>query len=299
MLQGIRAFFASRGVLEVDTPALSAAAATDPALQSLRVALDGHDFWLHTSPEFPMKRLLAAGSGDIFQVCKVFRAGERGRWHNPEFTLLEWYRVGHDHFRLMDEVVELIESVRPPESRPLTVRRVRYADLFREQLGIDTLGAPDDELAARARVLGVAPEGALSRDGWLDLLLSTAVQPHFPDDQLTLLYDYPASQAALARLNADGATAARFEVFWGPLELANGFHELGDAAEQRRRFEADLGRRRAEGSEPVPMDERLLAALEHGLPECAGVALGIDRLLMRVTGAQRIDEVLSFSIDRA
>ena len=293
MLQRIRAFFMARGVLEVETPLLSKAGNTDPSIASLEVCDGG---WLHTSPEFAMKRLLAAGSGDIYQICKVFRGGESGRFHNPEFTLLEWYRLGFDDRRLADEVVALIGEV---AARRLDVVSVSYRSLFLDALGIDPLRAGMDELQALARGRGIAPDGDMPRDDWLDLLLSHVVTPSFPADRLTVATDYPASQAALARLNADGETAARFEIYWGAVELANGYFELTDPVEQRRRVDAEQSARRRRGLPPIRADERFLQAIDHGLPDCAGVALGLDRLLMKVIGVEHIDEVIAFDAGRA
>lgn len=293
MLQRIRAFFMARGVLEVETPLLSRAGNTDPSIVSLEVCDGG---WLHTSPEFPMKRLLAAGSGDIYQICKVLRGGESGRFHNPEFTLLEWYRLGFDDRRLADEVVALIGEV---AARRLEVVSVSYRSLFLDALGIDPLRAGVDELQALARSRGIAPDGDMPRDDWLDLLLSHIVTPSFPADRLTVVTDYPASQAALARLNADGETAARFEIYWGAAELANGYFELTDPVEQRRRVAAEQSARRQRDLPPIRADERFLQAIDHGLPDCAGVALGLDRLLMKVVGAEHIGEVIAFDAGRA
>ena len=293
MLQRIRAFFMARGVLEVETPLLSRAGNTDPSITSLEVRDGG---WLHTSPEFPMKRLLAAGSGDIYQICKVFRGGESGRFHNPEFTLLEWYRLGFDDCLLADEVVALISEV---AARRFDVVSVSYRSLFLDALGIDPLRTGVDELQALARARGIAPDGDMPRDDWLDLLLSHIVTPSFPTDRLTVVTDYPASQAALARLNADGETAARFEIYWGAVELANGYFELTDPVEQRRRVAAEQSARRQRGLPPIRADERFLQAIDHGLPDCAGVALGLDRLLMKVMGAEHIDEVIAFPWNRA
>ncbi len=307
LLADIRAFFASRKVLEVDTPALSVAATCDPNIHSFATRYHGpgvrcgQPFYLHTSPEFPMKRLLAAGSGDIYQLAKVFRDGEAGGRHNPEFTLLEWYRVGFDHYRLMDEVTELVGSLlafrlpRPP-------LLLSYREAFRRYLAIDPLTATTTRLRACADAHGVAPVGDLALDDpdpWRDLLVSICIEPRLPTDRLVFLYDYPASQAALARVRPGvPPLAERFELYCGGLELANGFHELSDPAEQRRRFERDNQRRLAQGLPQVPLDEHLLAALTE-LPHCAGVALGVDRLLMLVAGAERLDEVLSFPFTQA
>lgn len=296
LLADIRAFFASRGVLEVETPYLSAAAATDPHLQS--PAVEGGRF-LHTSPEFPMKRLLAAGSGDIWQLCRVFRGAEAGRHHNPEFTLLEWYRQGLSVEVLADEVVMLVMGV-APELALNAPLRMSYREAFLEHAGLDPLAADTNGCAARARALGVAVDAELDRDGWLDLLLTHVVAPRFSADRLTILHGYPASQAALARLDPDDLrVACRFEVFLGDLELANGFHELADADEQARRFATDNAARRRMGLPEMPVDKRLLTALAVGLPDCAGVALGVDRLLLRCCGLDDIRAVLAFAWDRA
>jgi lysyl-tRNA synthetase class 2 len=301
----IRAYFAAAGVMEVETPVASRAAATDPALESLATACPGLGaeplaLWLHTSPEFPMKRLLAAGSGPIYQICKVFRAGERGRLHHPEFSLLEWYRPGWDYRRLIDEVADL---VRRGVDRPdLPVEVVTYRDLFQTRLALDPLEATADALrqAALAQEIAGAEALDLDRDGWLDLLLTHRIEGGLGRGRLTFVCDYPPSQAALARLrDGDQAVAERFELYWEGIELANGFGELTDAAEQRRRFAADLADRAAAGLPRPPVDEAFLAALEAGLPESAGVALGLDRLLMVATGRTHIDEVLAFPVERA
>jgi lysyl-tRNA synthetase class 2 len=295
----LRRFFADRGVLEVETPALSAAAVTDLHLHSVACRLDLDDRrtrFLQTSPEYAMKRLLAAGSGPIYQTCKVFRDGERGRRHNPEFTMLEWYRPGFDHHRLMDEVEELLQAVLGVAAG----ERISYADAFRRHAGVDPHAASDGELRSRVVALGVAGVAELDRDDLLNLLLSHVVEPHLGSGRPSFLFDYPASQAALARVRpGNPPVAERFEVFLDGLELANGFHELADPGEQRRRFEADLVERRRHGLPEVPVDERLLAALASGLPDCAGVALGVDRLVMLKIGSRDIADVIAFPIERA
>jgi elongation factor P--(R)-beta-lysine ligase len=306
LLGRIRAFFAAAGVLEVETPACSVHAATDPAVESLRTRFlgPGHPaglpLYLHSSPEFAMKRLLAAGSGPIYQVCRVYRDGEWGRLHHPEFTLLEWYRPGFDHHRLMDEVAELLVAT---TGRILPQQRLTYGGLFREHLDLDPHGAAEAELRACAHsqdLPGLETLELPGRDAWLDLLLTHCIEPRLPADTLTFVYDYPAGQAALARVRpGTPPLAERFELYLGPMELANGFHELGDADEQEGRFRADLERRRTRGQVAVPMDRQLLAALRAGLPDCAGVALGLDRLLMWLTGASSLAEVLAFPLDRA
>ena len=297
-LATIRRFFAERGVLEVETPALSAATATDLHLRSLtcRAFDDRRTLYLQTSPEFAMKRLLAAGSGPIYQICRSFRDGESGRRHNPEFTMLEWYRPGWDHHRLMDEVDELLAAVLGTPSG----NRMTYAEAFRHHAGLDPHRATDDDLRARIAQLEVPDPSSLDRDDLLNLILSHLAEPHLGRGRPDLVHDFPASQAALARVRpGDPPLAERFEVFVEGVELANGFHELADAEEQRRRFERDLAERRRRGLAEVPVDERLLAALAAGLPDCAGVALGVDRLVMLRLGASDIREAIAFPIDRA
>ncbi len=304
ILQQIRAFFAERGVLEVETPSLSAAALTDPAIDSLatRYIGPGHasglNLYLHTSPEFPMKRLLAAGSGPIYQITRVFRQGEAGRRHNPEFTLLEWYRPGFDHHQLMDEVAALVAPVLGLEA---TAQRLSYRDAFLQFASLDPFAASIAELRQAVQRLGIGEfDAGEERDIWLDLILSHRVEPNLGQQGLCFLTDYPASQAALARLNPDNpAVAERFELYYRGVELANGFHELGDSAEQRKRFESEQAERAAQGQEHYPMDEKLLAALEVGLPDCAGVALGVDRLVMLAVGAESLEEVIAFTVDRS
>lgn len=303
LLGRIRAFFARLGVLEVETPIASRAAAGDPALASLRTGWRGagprpRTLYLHTSPELPMKRLLAAGSGPIFQICKVFRDGERGRLHHPEFGLLEWYRPGLDYRALMTEVADL---ARHALERPrLPARRVSYRELFLTHLGLDPMGADAAALRQAAAAIPGAGDLDLDRDGWLDLLLTRYIEPELGRGRLTFVYDYPPNQAALARIRqGTDPVAERFELYLEGVELANGFQELTDPAVQRARFEADLQERAARGLERPPLDEAFLAALEAGMPETAGVALGLDRLLMIATGSTHIDQVLAFPVERA
>lgn len=296
MLAEIRAFFAARGVLEVETPMLSAAAATDPALASMRV-LDSHH-WLHTSPEFPMKRLLAAGLGPIYQVCRVFRAGERGRRHHPEFSLLEWYRPGWTLMELMQEVVDLVSLLLHTPTMP--VESLSYRELFLRELAVDPWNSTPDDLRAIARAKGLGEGLALDTDGWLDLLLTHCLESKLGQTGLSFVHSYPPSQAALARLSDQHPPhAERFELYRQGMELANGFQELTDTEEQRRRFAADQQARQNLGLASVVEDAHLLAALRHGLPESAGVALGLDRLLMLACDAEHIDQVLAFPIERA
>ncbi len=301
LLDRVRWFFRERGLLEVETPVLSAAAVTDPNLDSLVADYRGPGappegrLYMQTSPEFPMKRLLAAGSGPIWQVCHVFRGGERGPRHNPEFTMLEWYRPGWDHHQLMDEVSELVAFV--CGERP--VRRRTYAELFRP-FALDPHGASAEECAAAARRLGFQPPDGLDRDGVLDLILSHAVTPELGRGVVEFVHEFPASQAALARIcPGSPPVAERFECFLEGMEIANGFHELGDAEEQAARFRHDLEVRASRGLRQPPVDQRLLQALASGLPSCAGVAVGLDRLFMVALGAGHIDEVLPFPLERA
>jgi lysyl-tRNA synthetase class 2 len=305
LLERARAYFASTGALEVETPVLVRAPVTDVHLESLGVvdATDGSEVgFLQTSPEYAMKRLLCAGAPDIYQLCHVFRAGERGRRHNPEFTMLEWYRRGIDHHALMRDVEALVRALLEPRVRVGASACVTYRQAFERALGLDPLHAPGEELRVAIERRGVAVPHSMadaveSRDDLLDLAMGTIVAASFAPDRLTFLHDFPASQAALARIQ--GEVAARFEAFWGPTELANGFHELGSSAEQSARFDADVADRARRGRPPRTRDARFLAALRAGLPDCSGVALGFDRLVMVATGATRIDEVLAFPSERA
>lgn len=297
LMERVRAFFAARDVLEVETPLLGRAAITDPNLASAEVRLPGlaDSFYLHTSPEFFMKRLLAAGSNDIWQACRVFRGAERGRRHNPEFTLIEWYRTGVDHHALMDEVGELLRALLPDLAAD--EERLSYAEAFGVHAGFDPFAVSDCELSQAVREYGLDPTG-LDRDALLDAVASHAVYPRLGHGRVAFVHAFPASQAALARLdNADSRCARRFEAFVNGVELANGFHELADAAEQRRRFEAENVRRRERGLPQMPLDEHLLAALP-SLPDCAGVALGFDRVVMLAAGLDDIRQAIAFDFDR-
>lgn len=312
LLARIRNYFSTQGVLEVDTPVLSSAGATDPAIRSFTTTYHGPapvpgcgsdaKLYLHTSPEFPMKRLLAAGSGSIYQVCKVFRDGESGSSHNPEFTLLEWYRNGFDHFDLMDDVEKLLREVLDGILPVEPVDHWTYRELFLEVTGLDPFMAPVTDMQAVLRKHGLRDPVGLSaddRDAWLDMLMTHVIEPRLGHG-LVFVRDYPASQAALARLHSgQPAVAARFEVYLEGIELANGYHELTDATEQQQRFAKDNARRIAQGAEPVSMDRHLLAAMQSGLPDCAGVALGIDRLLMAAGRAETIDAMIAFPLTNA
>lgn len=300
----IRHFFAERGVLEVETPMLSAAGNTDPNIQSFHTRFTGHvdagpaTRWLRTSPEFPLKRLLAAGLGDCYELGRVFRDGEAGGRHNPEFTMLEWYRVGWDDARLAREVLDLLEKLLLEAGRTFDIVETTYRGLFHDALGIDALTDSVETLQGALGDVHVNGEG-LTRDDWLDLLMTHRIQPTFTRDRVTVVADFPASQCALARIRHDDPPVAeRFEVYVGKYEVANGYHELNDATEQRARFERDNAVRRERGQGEVPIDERLLAVLGK-MPDCAGVALGVERLLMVLADTDRIADVLAFPFNEA
>jgi lysyl-tRNA synthetase class 2 len=301
LLNRARAYFERTGALEVETPVLVRAAVTDVHLESLEVRRsDGtHVGFLQTSPEYAMKRLLCAGAPDVYQVARVFREAERGHRHHPEFTMLEWYRLGIDHVALMADVEALLRALLEPLRSVGTTVHVTYAEAFQAALGVDPLVAATGEIEAALRRAAVDVPGALrdDRDGLLDLGMATRVTARFAPDCITFMRDFPASQAALARIT--GPVAARFEAFWGDLELANGFHELGDSTEQALRFGADAAARRARGQPERDADQALLDALSAGLPPCAGVALGFDRVVMVAAGAHQIDDVIAFPIERA
>jgi len=300
----IRDFFAQRGVLEVETPILSAAGNTDLHIDGFATHFSGNvqagarERFLRTSPEYPLKRLLAAGIGDCYELGRVFRNGEAGRSHNPEFTLLEWYRVDWDHHRLMEECAELVRAAMALVERDVAVYRTRYINWFKDELDLDPMTSQGAELRAPLADFGIDPRG-LTRDDWLDLLITHRLQPILPRDQITLVYDYPAAQCALAKIrNDEPPVAERFELYLGPHELANGYHELNDAAEQRARFERDNARRRERGLREMPIDQNLLRVLDD-LPDCAGVALGVDRLLMYLLETDDIRDVLAFPFAEA
>lgn len=303
-LARVRDFFAARGVLEVQTSPVVRHAVTDPNIESLTVGCAGGDpRYLHTSPEYAMKRLLVAGSGDIYQVCPVFRAGERSPWHSPGFTMIEWYRIGFDLAMLMRETAHLARELLTPRlDLPEEPQLLSYAQAFATHLGLDVFAATEADLASCASAAGLAHSSiaGATRDELLDFLVASVIGPRLGRGRLTCLHGYPASQASLAQLDAaDPRTALRFELYAEGIELANGFVELGDAAEQRRRFEADNALRVARGQRAVAPDEELLAALGDGLPPCAGVALGFERVLMLASGSPHIDAVLALPFDRS
>lgn len=284
----IRKFFAERGVTEVSTPLLTGSGVTEPQIQSLALA-DGQGF-LRTSPEYFHKRLLAAGFGDLYELGPVLRDGERGRLHRPEFTLLEWYRTGWTWEKLANETIELVAECSGPRQR-WQIRQVAWRQLYLEALQFDPLDA--DEQSLHEATPGLPLD--CDRQMRLDFLMSTMIQPQLPADQLTVVHHFPAEQAALAQIDpADARLALRFEVFAGGVELANGYQELLDPVEQRARFERDNDRRQTLGLPSMPIDECLLAALAHGLPACAGVALGFERLMMALVGTNNISDVIAF-----
>lgn len=291
ILAKIRQFFAERNVLEVETPLLCSTTATDPHIHSFSVASKRY---LQTSPEFCMKRLLAAGSGSIYQICKAFRREEVGRQHNPEFTLLEWYRIGFDHQQLMIEVDELLQTILQASS----AEKITYGKLFEKYLQINPHKVSVQELknCAQKMQLKLSNENITDRDAWLQLLMTHFIEPQLGNEKPLFIYDFPATQAALSKIRHEEIPVAeRFEVYVNGIELANGYHELIDAKEQQARFIADQKRRQELGYENVPIDKYLLAALEESFPNCAGVALGVDRLIMLAGKSHSIHSTLSFS----
>lgn len=309
LLQEIRSYFRRQEVIEVETPVLCRTVGTDPHLDYFRTGLTfegaGREpgLYLQTSPEFSMKRLLAAGTGSIYQICKAYRNGESGRMHNPEFTILEWYRVGYDLDLLIGDVDELLVRVIGLSDPDHASERIRYREVFMRHLGLDPLTAEIRDFRRFAEASGDFSAKTLCGDDvrlWQEYLFACRIQPHLGKSGLCYVYDYPAEQSALARLKADDARVAeRVEVFLQGVELGNGFAELGCAEEQRERFQRDLEIRRLQGQELPCLDERFLAALEAGLPDCSGMALGLDRVLMLLVNAASLDEVLSFSLSRA
>ena len=309
MLAKIRRFFAERDMLEVETPLLCHAAGTDPNLQPFVAEFrqpgqtQGTPLYLQTSPEFAMKRLLAAGSGSIYQICKAFRNEEAGRHHNPEFTLLEWYRVGFGLDDLMDEIDALLACVFSGVREMRPAERHAYRALFARYTGLDPALATTEEFITCARSHGLDEAEALcgeDRNTWLDLMFSHLIQPKLGLSRPSFVHGYPACLPSLARAKpGEPDVVERVEVFMDGLELGNGYHELADAAEQERRFDADLTLRRALGLALPPKDQRLLAALDSGLPDCSGIAIGLDRLLMLLTGEESIGQVLAFPVQVA
>ncbi len=302
ILASIRQFFSERKILEVETPLLARYSVTDPHMDVLTADNplgESSHYYLQSSPEYAMKRLLAAGFGPIYQLCKAFRRAEKGSRHNPEFTMLEWYRPGFDHFQLMDEVAELVGMVLDEAGQTVNkkFKRLSYRQVFRQYLDIDPLTIDGASLQALARQTIDIQMHSDNRDDWLNVLLTEVIEPGLATEPPTFIYNYPASQAALAKIARDDDgnwIAQRFELYVNGLELANGYFELTDAVEQKKRFQQDQLQRQQLGRVAVDSDAYLLAAMEAGLPSCAGVALGVDRLLMLALGVASIDEVLAF-----
>lgn len=294
-----RQFFDSRGVMEVETPQMCARTITDPYIQAFMV---DNKYYLQTSPEYAMKRLLANRSKSIYQICKVFRQEEAGNMHNPEFTMLEWYRLGFDHIQLIDEMDALLQALLDTNQ---PARKITYYTLFMENLGINPHTAEIDSLQDCAKKAGIDLSAAalvgLTVTDWLQILMSHIIEPRLTGPMPWIVYDFPVAQAALAKVidTQEYPVAARFEVYMQGIELANGYYELQNPAEQAKRFIKDNAKRLEQGTKQIQADERLLAALDVGLPDCAGVALGLDRLLMIKMQTKSIADVLSFTINNA
>jgi len=307
LLQAIRRFFSARDVLEVETPLLCHGSGTDPQLEFFTTefyqAPAKQTLFLQTSPEFAMKRLLAAGSGSIFQICKAFRNGESGRFHNPEFTMLEWYRVGYSLAQLMDEIDELIAFLFNDHLTLKDTQRFSYQDIFEHYTGLNPLEFSHQDYCAYALTHQLPDAVTICGHDhglWLDMLFSHQVQPNLGGNALTMVYGYPAGQSSLARINQhNDRITDRVEIFINGVELGNGYYELTDAVEQDKRFDREIMRRRTTAQAAAVKDKRLLAALKAGLPECSGMAIGVDRLLMLLSGNANIANVLAFPVDRA
>lgn len=307
MLAAIRKFFLERAVLEVETPVLCQHSGTDPQLDFFKTEFylspARQTLYLQTSPEFAMKRLLAAGSGSIFQICKAFRNGETGRFHNPEFTILEWYRVDFTLDQLMLEVEDLIKILALPFMELNSARVCSYQAVFEQFTGLDPLVFSLSKYSDYVIQAGFPEAVRLcenSHELWLDFIFSHRVQPHLGNNALCMVHSYPACQSSLARLNpVDLRITDRVEIFINGVELGNGYRELTDADEQEKRFEQEIAHRKAHQLSVVAKDTRLLAALKSGLPDCSGIAIGLDRLLLILTGAENIDRILAFPVSRA
>ena len=290
ILRILRDFFYQRKVTEVETPLLCVAGTTDAYLDSMTSTFNHQTRYLQTSPEYAMKRLLAAGIGDCYQICKAFRCDEFGQYHNPEFTMLEWYRLNFDHHQLMNDMDDLLQLV----LKCLPAKRISYQQLFLEYLNIDPhLASIDDLKKIAPELCSALNDSTDTKDDYLMLLLSHLIEPKIGFDCPCFIYDYPATQAALSKVR-ENKFAERFEVYVNGIELANGFHELQSAEEQRKRFLSDNEKRKRLSKSEVPIDERLLEALKHGLPSCAGVALGVDRLVMLALKQQKLSDIISF-----
>ena len=307
LLSKVRQFFSQRDLLEVETPLLCQATGTDPQLDFFSTDYhyppDNKTMYLQTSPEFAMKRLLAAGSGSIFQICKAFRNGESGRFHNPEFTILEWYRVNFTLWQLMDEVIELLLELMQNSYAIQSVNKISYYDCFEQVTGLNPLVFCQEKYREYAALNSIQDAINICGDDhsmWLDFIFSYKVQPTFEKHVITVVHSYPAIQSSLARINSDNPEIAdRFEVFIGDVEIGNGFFELSDAKEQEKRFDQENRMREAGDLQQVEKDSLFLDALKNGLPDCSGIALGLDRLLMMMTNTQQLSDVIAFPIDRA
>lgn len=296
IIRKIRDFFEARGVIEVETPILSNAAVTDVHLDSFTTEYLGRNLYLNTSPEYHMKRLLACNSGSIFQICKCFRYEPTSKKHNPEFTMLEWYRTGYKLQRLLDEVEDLFKLFFDIE----ILERYTYDFTFKKFLGISALDATQEQLATMAANLGLVNAQEMDKDSLLEFLFSSHIEPHLGMQNPVAIYNYPATQAALAQITPeDPRTAQRAEVFYKGMELANGFFELTDVVQQEERFKLDLVERKEEGKDLIKPDLRFLAALNHGMPSSAGIALGLDRFIMLALNAPKISQVMTFTVDNA
>ena len=312
VLSAIRAFFEQRSVLEVETPLLCHATGTDPQLDFFssfyhcvpnEKGIKDKEMFLQTSPEFAMKRLLAAGSGSIFQICKAFRNGESGRLHNPEFSILEWYRVGFSLEQLIDEVAELISQLMKNHCNLEPVYKVSYRELFEQVTGLNPLVFCQEKYAHYASENAMSDAISICENDhamWLDLIFSYKVQPVLANHQISMVYGYPAIQSSLARINKlSPLIADRFEVFISGIEIGNGFFELSDAKEQEQRFDQEIKSRNSKGLPLVEKDNLFLEALQSGLPDCSGIALGLDRLLMVMANVGTLNDVMAFPFDKA
>jgi len=308
LLKIIRQYFEERNVLEVETPILSSATVTDPNIDSFTTDYvgPGHlnipKLYLHTSPEYAMKRLLAAGSGAIYQICKVFRQAEWGSLHNPEFTMLEWYRPGFDHYQLMTELDELVRALNAENTPLAETEYYTYSEVFQKYLTIDPMHIKNEDLIQCARDNHLSVEGLAidDRDAWLDLVFSHIIQPQLKSNRLIFITDYPISQAALANVSSENNQfAQRFELFFNGVELANGYNELADASILMSRFESDQQQRMERNKPAIAIDMHLLNAINNGFPQCSGVAVGLDRLIMVLTHEKNIENVIAFPINRA
>ena len=300
LLNLVRRFFSQRDVLEVETPLACAHTVTEPNIESFSFPVGDAQRYLQTSPEYAMKRLLAAGAPDIFQICKSFRVGEQGAVHNPEFTMIEWYRRGYSLKQIMQETVDLIVALLSENNAPINVEYISYRDLTEKALGVSLDLLAEDAIKDLAVDNGLVLRSDMSLQQCIDFLFSHKIEPAMCEQSITVVFHYPAAQAALSKLNDnDNSVAERFEVFYQGIELANGYVELLDPEQQLQRFVHDQQIRKQRNSVEVEIDQRLIAAQRHGLPECAGVAVGFDRVMMLVLGASSLSEVISFDWDNA